>query len=167
MLTVWHLINGVAVFAFFAVEFVPDHRLAPCETSCPRPHLPRRIMAHVLEMTTRELRNPIQFFVFVESGDRVKHGNSRSCYPVIAIVSRNDESSSASTECRSPLDKQSNWPGCVGETGIAVFQREYKRKLFSGGIQTAAAPASTISPRGPKNSKFILASSTPSSFRPA
>lgn len=51
------------------MQNLPDPRLAPGRSSRPRPHLPRRVMAHVLSMPTIKLGDPVAVFVLVEPGD--------------------------------------------------------------------------------------------------
>jgi hypothetical protein len=57
----------------FALEFKPDSRIATFGRENPMTCSYRRIVTHVLAVTTLENRAPVVFFVFFKAGDLLLH----------------------------------------------------------------------------------------------
>src|SRR5215216_6302049 len=68
------VIEGVRFFVTpFAVKFDPDPRIATVRGENPVTRGHRRIVAHVLPVTTLQNRAPVVFFVFFKAGDLLLH----------------------------------------------------------------------------------------------
>lgn len=69
--------------AFHTPEGFANEALTPGCGCYPRPHLPRRVMAHMLGVTAFEVCHPMFLIVLMESDDLPRHAR-RSGHPIDA-----------------------------------------------------------------------------------
>jgi hypothetical protein len=66
-------IRSRTLFALATFEFKAKHGAPPVFVCYPRPVNPGRSMTYMLIVTTGKPGNPVAFFIFVVSGDRLFH----------------------------------------------------------------------------------------------
>jgi hypothetical protein len=68
---------GPCLRATHAAEYGAEERAAPLGRRHPRPHLPRRVVPHVLRVAALELGHPMLFLVAMETHDPARWPGSR------------------------------------------------------------------------------------------